>query len=259
MRISRLFVVVASLASIATAIACSRSSNDTTVTGPEQDWVTQSTFDKAYGIVKGIDYLPFEYKDDGCFARALYMAMELASEGLESNEVFAFAAPLTQLTPEYRWTYHVAPMLEVGPSANSLVHMIVDPSLATTPLSEDEWIAKLVPIGSDGGVVDAAPTTLIAPGSDYDRYEAIHDDAHAGRDTPDFSDLPPFKQSDVQSACNFMWNYIQYEPQATKTTIDQKQGKLLARTPALLAALKARGKLTEDSPFATSDCELPLE
>ena len=53
--------------------------------------VTGGTFGRASAIVRGIDYLPFEYQADGCYARALYMGMELAAEGIESNAIFVFA------------------------------------------------------------------------------------------------------------------------------------------------------------------------
>src|SRR5689334_17788201 len=84
-------------------------------TGPassDQPLVSEATFNAAFRIVKAIDYVPFQYKVDGCYARALYMSMELASEGIESNAIFAFAneeAPLT--VGDIQWSYHVAPML----------------------------------------------------------------------------------------------------------------------------------------------------
>jgi hypothetical protein len=222
----------------------------------EQDWVVKSTFDKAFGIVQGVDYLPFQYKEDGCYARALYMSMELAAQGMESNALFAFARPGTELTVgDITWSYHVAPMLEVGSSAWKNVHMIIDPALSDQPLTQAQWVGKMgFPPGTP-----SAPQMLIVPGSDYAPYEAKNDLAHRNHDTPDFAHLPPFKTSDVQSACQVMFNYIALEPDAAQAAIQQKQTKLLTRSGALLDALRAGQKLDDDAVFSTVGCQQPID
>jgi hypothetical protein len=250
------FVILGSL--FALAACASPSSKEEPQAGTDQDWVVKETFDTAYGIVQGIDYLPFQYKEDGCYARALYMSMELAAQGLESNAVFAFAKPGTWLqVGDIRWSYHVAPMLEVGASAHHLTHMVIDPALADTPLTQTQWVG-LMGFGP-GGHGGPAPTMLFVPGSDYAPDEAKADVANANHDTPDFTSLPPFKQSDVQSACNVMWNYIAWEPDSPDATIQTKQAKLLSRTPDLLSALAGAGKLTEDAPFTLDGCQRPMD
>lgn len=232
--------------------ACGSSSNggSAPVDSSQDEWVQQRTFDRAFAIVKGVDYLPFKYKIDGCYARALYMSMELAAEGMESNEVFAFApseAPL--VVGDVQWGYHVAPMLEVGTSPSLLVHMVIDPSLSTGPLTESSWLAAM---GVDGK--KPAPTMLVAPGSDYGPDEAKADDAHRDQDTPNVDQMPPFRVSDVQDACGVMHAYLALEPGSPQPTIEAKQTKLLARTTALVQALTARGKLTADAVFSADAC-----
>lgn len=241
---------------LAATVACggSASSDDgSAAPADEQDWVVQSTFTRAYGIVQGIDYLPFQYKVDGCYARALYMSMELAAQGMESNAIFAFARQGTALTVgPIQWGYHVAPMLEVGTDAQHLVPFVIDPALSNEPLTAAQWV------GDMGFTQQTTPTTmpymLIVPGSDYAPSEAVADIAHRDQDTPDFADLPPFKESDVQSACSVMFNYIALEPGSTPETISLKQQKLVTRSSALVAALRGNRKLTEDFTFSPTQC-----
>src|SRR5687767_6751444 len=93
------------------------SADESPPTSDTQELVDQATFKKAFKIVSAIDYLPWEYKVDGCYARALYMSMELAAEGIPSNAAFAFADEFDELrVGEIEWQYHVAPMLQVGAS-----------------------------------------------------------------------------------------------------------------------------------------------
>ena len=229
----------------------SSAAGDSAATGAEQDWVVQSTFDRAFTVVQGVDYLPFQYKVDGCYARALYMSMELAAKGMESNAVFAFAQNGTALVVgQIQWGYHVAPMLEVGPDADHLVHMVIDPALSTTPLTEDQWVGDMGFQPDDPN----HPYMLIVPGSDYAPYEATNDIAHEQKDTPDFAHLPPFKASDIQSACGVMFHYLQLEPGSDPQTIQTKQDKLVQRSTDLVAALAAANKLTADVDFSPDAC-----
>jgi len=240
-------------------------------------------FAQMNGVVRAIDYLPFRYKLDGCYARALYMSMELASHSLESNAVFAFAKPGHVLTVgSIEWGYHVAPMLEVGPNGTHLVPMVLDPSLASTPLTLAQW-ADLM--GYPSLQTEDAPTTLMVPGSEYGPVEAQQQTTWKNRDVPDFADLPAFRVTDVQSACGVMFTYLAEEPAAddatsadagagaahdahadAATTADAgagtppvssasaKQEKLVKRTVELLAGLEALKKIDHDMVFSEARC-----
>ena len=219
----------------------------------ESDWVVQSTFDKAFTVVKGVDYLPFQYKIDGCYARALYMSMELASNKIESNAVFAFAQPGAPLVVgPIQWGYHVAPMIEVGTTAENAVHTVIDPALSDRPLTQDEWVTMMGHPATEAA--DQQPQMLFVPGSDYAPAEAMADTDHANFDTPNFHELAPFRASDIQSACGVMHNYLTLETGSTPDEVHRKQTKLVARSTALLAALAANGKLTADVAFSAETC-----
>jgi hypothetical protein len=229
--------------------ACGSSDPSTPSGVGESDWVFQSTFNKAYAIVKGVDYLPFAYKEDGCYARALYMSMELAANSMESDEVFAFAktgAPL--VVGDLQWGYHVAPMLEVV-GLTGLTHMVIDPSLADKPLTQDDWVGLM------GFRSDASdhPYMLVVPGSDFAPREAAADAAHYNVDVRNFQSMPAFRASDIQTACLVMYAYIAREGASADAT-QAKQQKLLARSTALVASLRDVGKLTEDMTFDTALC-----
>lgn len=232
--------------------ACASPSGEQAASSNE-DVVEQTTFDRASAIVNGVDYLPFQYKIDGCYARALYMSMELAAKGYESNALFAFARDGSVLqVGDVQWGYHVAPMLEVRSSQGTITNMVIDPALAARPLSQATWLADMGYAPTTPP--DKMPSTLIVPGSDYAPQEALDDREHINQDTPDFSHLPPFKTSDIQSACGVMYQYLSREPGAAPDAVHTKQEKLIQRTTALVAALRGATKLTEDTTFSADDC-----
>lgn len=238
-----------------TLVACSGSGagSEAGSGSTESDWVVKSAFDKAFTVVKGVDYLPFQYKVDGCYARALYMSMELAAKNIESNAVFAFAQPGAPLVVgDIQWGYHVAPMIEVGTSADNAVHTVIDPALSDRPITQEQWVAMMGHPANEAA--DQAPQMLFVPGSDYAPAEAIADTTHANYDTPNFHDLAPFKTSDIQSACGVMHNYLTLEQGSSADEVQRKQTKLLARSVALLTALAASGKLTSDVVFSAETC-----
>jgi hypothetical protein len=240
------------LASSVGLLACAAAPEDDGGALGGQDLVTQSKFDQAFTVVKGIDYLPFDYPRDGCYARALYMSMELAAQGMESNEVFAFAKPGTALVlGATRWGWHVAPMLLVGTDEATAKHMVIDPAVASSPLAQDQWLAKL---GKGPGTpADQAPDVVFVPGSDYASEAALADKANWDRDVVDFAHMPAFDVGDIQAACGVMHDYISREAKTTPDTVARKQTKVLARTPQLITALKAKNKLSGDPKSFSSD------
>jgi hypothetical protein len=233
------------------------------VGGDEQEWVQASVFDRMSKVVETIDYLPFRYKLDGCYSRALYMAMELAANDFESNVVFAFAQPGAPLhVGTVEWDYHVAPLLHVGPSADRLTPMVIDPALSRSPLARDQWLTKL----GHGPGDPAPPQLLMVPGSVYGTGAAEEEVEWKNVDMPDFAHLPPFKLSDIQHACALMHGYLKRESdglgQATPENafdagseaaeaalLEAKRERLVTRTQAIITTLEQKGKLTKDNPY----------
>jgi hypothetical protein len=233
-------------------------------TTPTQDGVAQSSdelvtsqaFSQAADVIRGIDYLPFNYKEDGCYARSLYMAMELAAIGRESNAIFAFAKPGTALqVGDIRWGYHVAPMLFVGTSYDDAKWMVLDPSISRVPLDSAAWVAKM---GFPAGTPQAEyPTLATVPGTALGPDDPDFDATYAAQsstpitDVPSFGEMPVFQVSDIQLSCNAMRSYLEKEG---APDLALKAQKLVARTSVLIASLQTRGKLSADAVFDAAQC-----
>lgn len=218
--------------------------------------VTSQAFTEAANVIRGIDYLPFNYKEDGCYARSLYMAMELAATGRESNAIFAFAKPGTALqVGDIQWGYHVAPLLFVGTSYDAAKWMVLDPAISSTPLEAKTWIARMgFPEGTAAArypAVSTVPGAAYGPGDpDFNANDAAQS-ATPISDVPSFGQMPAFQVSDIQLACNVMRSYLNREG---ATNIAAKAQKLVARTGVLVASLQNRGKLQADARFDAEQC-----
>lgn len=192
-----------------------------------------------YEIVSKIDYLPFSYKKDGCYARAFYMSMELISKGIATSNHYVFGN--LQPSSAIRWRYHVAPMIH---TVNPRKFAILDPSLHNKPVTPDYWI-KL-----SGGISYAADT-YSAPASLFGKSQ-VQKRAISGRKgytkhkiIPHFDQIPSFKISDIANACSTVWYYIGKE-NLSRSEIIKKRRKLATRTQYLIQELKEQDKLNED-------------
>lgn len=210
----------------------------------EKAIVTHEQFTQAYGIVSKIDYLSFEYTRDGCYARALYMAMELASKEIPSSSMYAFQVsgdqPL-QLEDGTRWNYHVAPMLKDGKDGEETV---IDPAMKEGPyLPLKRWVSKMVYAG-------ATPALARAQGSNYNSALAK---GHMEDMISSITEMRPFKTSDIASACQTMYRYLGKEPQSGRG-VDARRETLLNRTKGLLSELTVIDKLQPDSKSKSIAC-----
>ena len=193
---------------------------------------------RAYEIVRGIDYIPFGYHRDGCYARALYMSMELAAQRIPSSAQFLEGK--LDPSPDIEWRYHVAPMLQVIGEDH---RTIIDPSLAQAPVSLADWIALNNP--------DGATQQFFVPGSVY--VGSIDLGSPASYNAPmieSFGQLPAFHENDIASACQTAWNYLALETPSGEAM----RPKLVQRTQELLAGLSAVGKLPEYHDGDTVAC-----
>jgi hypothetical protein len=183
---------------------------------------------RAFAIVSGIDYLPFAYKPDGCYARALYMSMELAAQSVPSSAQFLEGD--LHPTADIAWGYHVAPMLLINGDDH---RTILDPSLSSAPVPFDQWIGLSNPNGDY--------TTFFVPGSIYVASIDLSNPSSYNAPMIDrFSQLPSFHLADIEGACSVMYSYL--------NNVDggvQLQPELVQRTQDLLPALAAVGKLPE--------------
>lgn len=205
------------------------------------DLVTRDKFDRARKILEAIDYLPFRYLFDGCTARALYMSMELAAEGIESSAVFAYADGHALRVKDATWGFHVAPMFVVGRDRASAKHIVVDPSIDPAPLSKESWIRRMCIAARPGE--QGYPRVFAVPGSDF--WPADENGALPDGDVTDFASLPAFKTDDILEACNVAYKWIGREPDLSDDARAGKRAALVARSAVLVSRLGARGKVSE--------------
>lgn len=207
--------------------------------------VSLAQADEAFEIVQAIDYIPFNYIVDGCYARSLYMSMELAVKGIPSSSHYIYG--YLQPTDEVSWSYHVAPLLKIkGQEA-----WILDPAFETEPLRLSAWIAKN---NSQGRY-----TTEVKAGSAYFDQSGRTAEFDAIHLIQNFDEMPTFLTSDITSACTTMYNYIPAQNQTAATSRAQR-AKLLTQTQVLTDALNELGKLENDggSYDANSACNRAL-
>ena len=208
--------------------------------------VSVSQYQRAFQIIQEIDYLPFGYKIDGCYARALFESMELATERIPSSitRVFASDAHLLRLKDGTEWQFHVAPMLVPEGTENP---MILDPSMRSTPIPQSEWLKEM---GAQNAIV------FSLPGSNYGyRYS----DKPLPNDViRTFGALPPFELADIQHACKTIYQYIGEEPGRSSLQISLKRARFLSRLYVLIPRLQSLKKISGTMDPDRLGCEITV-
>lgn len=206
---------------------CGQASDETTDQGDSETsaFVSSEQARKAFDVVYRIDYLPFNYIKDGCYARELYMSMELASFNIPSSAHYIYGS--LRPNAQVAWSYHVAPLLKVDESEP----WVLDPAFERKPLKLSSWIGKNFPAGQY--------TTETKAGSAYFDFAGRTSQFNKSRMIKNFDEMPAFLTNDIASACSVMYNYIARE----SGDIQYKRIKLLNRTTELVHDLKKRKKL----------------
>jgi hypothetical protein len=96
-------------------------------------------------------YIPFNYPDDGCYARAHEMCRLMQAKGVECGKAWNYGNDFENGTPTLKvdtprhpsgavtWRYHVAPMVFVQDSAGNAARFVIDPSVSKGPIDAREW------------------------------------------------------------------------------------------------------------------------
>ncbi len=261
------FLFLVGILALGTTMGCEPRDDEAWLSGlasAEFSLVQKQTFERAYQIIDGIDYLPFQYVEDGCYARALYMSMELAADRIASNSLFAFVNGDHYLEVEdLAWSYHVAPLLGVILSANASSKVewrVIDPALSDTYVTAMKWLNLMGRTKPEydtnywGETEDMSPTLVMVPGSRYAPTGAEQESTYYNKDVPDLESMPDFDAMDVKDACTVMYDYLAMESQQGSTSssqMAQKRDKLLERTATLASALAGLGKLASQSSYSS--------
>jgi hypothetical protein len=85
--------------------------------------------------------VPFGPLSDGCQNRAHLMEERLTLRGVDSRKIMALSAKDKLM--HFGWNWHVAVLVQVVNDQNEIVDMVMDPSIATAPLTISEWTSLL--------------------------------------------------------------------------------------------------------------------
>lgn len=201
-------------------------------------------FDRAVRDLTALPYLPWAYTPDGCYARALYYSMLLATKGVPTNHLYAVAQTWTTLGGHWGW--HVAPLVTKRGEPDRLY--VLDPVFETTrALTSLEWIAKQ---GHANPSLATYPILHVHDGNSYLDQFAIerkvehpaHVDAAALAE-PAFADMPPFAIADVNHACTVLQRHIAIEPNLTLEEKAAKHAALARQTERIVTELLKKEKL----------------
>lgn len=233
------------VALLVVAAACGRPSEPPAAT--LDDALTAEDFDATVQQLTALPWLPWGYTPDGCYARALYYSMLLATKGIPSNHLYVVARPGTSLGGI--WSWHVAPLVtkDGDPDRVFVLDPVYDQTKALTNL---EWVAYQ---NFTDPTAATYPRLHVHAGTSYlDQFD-VQDpvvnpaapDPAAHRE-PTFAEMPSFAMTDVRAACSIMHQYIDIEPNRTPEQKAEKHLALGRETVSLVAALGTRGKLAGD-------------
>lgn len=90
--------------------------------------------------------IPFQYPEDGCYARAHRMCQLMEEQGIISEKIFADGnlRVETDSSPDgfVEWAWHVAPVVMVAKDGKP-TPMVFDPSLFDHPVTINDWIEHM--------------------------------------------------------------------------------------------------------------------
>lgn len=90
---------------------------------------------------RAMDDIAWNYKTDGCYARAHLMARRFEEEGHYVEKAWINGNLLVEGPPPINWGWHVAPSVYVAGPDGTAQRMIIDPSLADGPITPEQWSA----------------------------------------------------------------------------------------------------------------------
>ena len=101
--------------------------------------------------------IAWNYKLDGCYARAHLMARRFEEEGVRVDKVWIKGdLSVKDNNPPINWNFHVAPIVYV--EENGIIQkMVIDPSLFDRPVTVAEWDKKMSKNTIKGSVETAFP------------------------------------------------------------------------------------------------------
>ncbi len=217
--------------------------------------LSAADFDTTVQQLTALPWLPWAYTTDGCYARAEYYSMLLATKNIPSNHIYVLAKPGHPLGGI--WSWHVAPLVTKDGDPNHLY--VLDPVYdQTKALTNVEWVAhQNYPDPSATNY----PSLHVHPGNSYlaqyrnERPLTSPAEPNASEyKEPTFEAMPSFRMQDISQACSTMHRYIDYEPGTTSVQKAEKHTSLGRETKRLVGELATKGKISGDPTSLSRSC-----
>lgn len=100
------------------------------------------TANRLFNEALAMEDIPWEYKTDGCYARAHLLARRFEEQGIHVDKVW-IRGDLSVPEEDIAWSFHVAPVVYVEDENGKVERMVIDPSLNNGPVSVDVWSASM--------------------------------------------------------------------------------------------------------------------
>lgn len=109
---------------------------------PVQKFISEKEVQDLYRKAKAMKDIPFDYKDDGCYARAHLMARRFEKMGIPVEKAW-IKGNLSVPGTDIQWNYHVAPVINVKDDHGEIVKYVIDPSLNDKAVPLDTWVNSM--------------------------------------------------------------------------------------------------------------------
>ncbi len=117
--------------------------------------------------------IAFNYPIDGCYARAHIMIERLQEKyNVTPRKIWAFGRLSVDTDTPYgtvTWRYHVAPVIDVTNSDGSTTTYVIDPSIASGPVTVEKWLEIMHAPEADTQITELGqPPTNPSTGQPFD-------------------------------------------------------------------------------------------
>lgn len=104
--------------------------------------IDMQTATRLFNQARAMDDISWNYKADGCYARAHLMARRFETQGIHVDKVW-IKGDLRVPEASIQWNFHVAPIVYVEDENGNVEKMVIDPSLMDGPVPVEQWSAKM--------------------------------------------------------------------------------------------------------------------
>ena len=104
---------------------------------------SEAVMNSIFNLCKNDPDQAFDFKPDGCYARAHKMMAIIAQNGYMCGKQFIYGNLAVTVNGSccQTWGWHVAPLIRFKNSSGAIEVRIFDPSVSNTPLTKEQWYA----------------------------------------------------------------------------------------------------------------------